>query len=87
MQKIDLYRYETESGIIITPEQKSEKDVVYCYRLIADDEKILTNGVEETICVDTHNPDEWTETSMSDEATAEDYEAALAELGVKEESL
>lgn len=84
MQKINLYRYETECGIVITPEQRSEGDVVYCYRLIADSEKILANGIETTTCVDTHNPDEWIEISLNDEAATEDYENALEKFGVSE---
>ena len=31
------------------------------YRLIADPGKVLTNGVEQTSCIDTDDPSQWTE--------------------------
>lgn len=58
---INLYRYDDAIGVVITPEKRNENDTPYCYRLIADDGCVYTNGDTETPCVDTHHPEEWTE--------------------------
>ena len=53
MQKVNLYRYENaDSSITVTPIQQKATDRVHAVRLIADEEKILTNGEIETPCVD-----------------------------------
>lgn len=39
------------------------------YRLVADTGKILTNGMEQTSCIDTSYPEQWTEI---DEPTPEE---------------
>ena len=61
MQTVYLYRYEDVDGITITPEKRNPTDAIYCYRLIADDGKILTDGETETPCIDTHEPWKWSE--------------------------
>ena len=44
MQKINLYRYETNGRVTITPNQKNEQDLPSRLRLIADEGNVLTNG-------------------------------------------
>ena len=44
MQKINLYRYETNGRVTITPNQKNEQDLPSRLRLIADEGYVLTNG-------------------------------------------
>lgn len=61
MQTVNLYRYEDADSITITPEKRNPTDPIYCYRLIADDGKILTDGEMETPCIDTHDPWKWSE--------------------------
>ena len=61
MKTVNLYRYEDVDGITITPEKRNPTDPIYCYRLIADDGKILTDGEMETPCIDTHEPWKWSE--------------------------
>ncbi len=83
MQKVDLYRYEDENGaVIITPTPRAETDTPSRIRLIADNNKILTNGTTETIAVDImlDDVDKWTE--ITAEATESDYINALEDLGV-----
>ena len=86
MQKITLYRYNRpEGGVTVSP-VKPNGEHTELYRLIADDGCTLTDGVNYVGCVDTDNPQAWTEVldgADPNEPTAEDYETALAEMGVQ----
>lgn len=89
MQTINLYRYTRgDGGITTSPVQPSDSTAYELrYRLIAGDGKALTDGVTITSCIDVSSPDGWTEIDdpgeAADEATADDYQAALAEMGVQ----
>lgn len=89
MQKVTLYRYtRPEGGVTVSP-MKPDAEYSVLYRLIADEGMELTDGVIRTTCTDTENPDAWNEVVAEDDpnaATAEDYEAALAEFGVEVEA-
>lgn len=64
MKKINLYRYIGENqSIIVTPNQKHEKDTPHAIRLIADENHILVHGTKKTFCLDCKFEDEnkWTE--------------------------
>ena len=52
MQKVNLYRYEINGVILITPNKHNETDVPSQMRLIADENCILTNDTIETPVVD-----------------------------------
>ena len=52
MQTMNLYKYDEDNGYCVTPEKRNSKDQPYCYRLIADENKILTNGTTEATCID-----------------------------------
>ena len=63
-----LYRYEREAGGVTVSTEKPEGiPFEETYRLIADEGKILTNGKEETYCVDTDFPNEWWEIDAPEE--------------------
>lgn len=62
MEIINLYKYIDEDAITISPIQRHEDDEPYCVRLVADDGKELVNQAGERFCcIDTHNPEEFTE--------------------------
>lgn len=86
MKTIPLYRYiRISGGITVTPE-KPNTEYTELTRLAADDGYILTDGTNFTACIDTDNPDIWVEVvdgEKPDEPTAADYQASLAEFGVK----
>lgn len=88
MQTITLYRYTRDGGGITTSPVAPQDGTAYDlrYRLLADEGKELTDGVTITACIDVSSPDGWTEIDDpgedADEATAADYQAALAEMGV-----
>ena len=67
-----LYRYKREEGCVTVSTEKPE-NISYeeTYRLIADEGMILTNGVEETCCVDTDHPEEWSEIEAPEEPIEE----------------
>lgn len=68
MEIINLYRYVEENETIITPIPRSEKDEPYCVRVIADEGKELINSSGERFCcIDTHNPEEFTEVDAEPE--------------------
>lgn len=67
MQKITLYRYiRTDGGVTVSP-VKPDAEYIVLYRLIADEGMELTDGVTNTICVDTDTPDAWEEVEAPNE--------------------
>ena len=85
MQIVDLYRYEENGQVIITPNKRNDTDTPSRKRLIAEGENaFLTNGEIETPAVDVmlNEVELWTEVNGGDTATPEDYQNALTELGV-----
>lgn len=77
MQTITLYRYTRHDGGITTSPIKPDVPFDLRYRLIADENKTLTDGVTVTACTDTDNPDAWTEIDDLGEMT-EVEEKAMA---------
>jgi hypothetical protein len=84
MQKVDLYRYEENGTVIITPNRRNETDTPSRMRLIADENAILTDGTIETPARDVmlEDVDKWHEIGAEAEATEADYISALEDLGV-----
>ena len=88
MQTINLYRYTRPDGGVTTSPIKPDVPFDLRYRLIADENKALTDGTTVTECTDTDKPDAWTEIDAPDDpenpnaATEADYQAALEEMGV-----
>ncbi len=86
MQTIPLYRYTREDGGVTVSTAKPDTEFTEQTRLVADEGYILTDGTNYTACTDTADPSRWTEvedTENPNEATAEDYQSALSEFGVK----
>ena len=86
MQIINLYKYQrADGGTTISP-IKPNREYVPMYRLVADEGKELTkDGVNTTNCTDVESTDGWYEVDAPNddgEATDEDYQAALDDLGV-----
>lgn len=73
MQKVNLYKYEENGTVIITPNARAETDTPSRMRLIADENAILTNGATETIAIDVmlDEVDKWTEISGAIEEEAD----------------
>ena len=84
MQTITLYRFiRPDGGVSVSP-VKPDVEYTELFRLVADDGMILTDGENYTSCTDTDNPDIWSEVvDTENEATAEDYQNALREMGVE----
>jgi hypothetical protein len=95
MQTINLYRYTRENGGITVSTIQPDVEYTTLYRLVADEGMTLTNGTITTSCVDTDDISVWTEIvdTQNDnmkneevvdenEATIEDYQNALREVGV-----
>jgi hypothetical protein len=63
MKVIELYRYENEGRITITPNKASDADIPSKYRLIADEGMELTDGDVVADCIDIpcERIDEWHE--------------------------
>ena len=84
MQIINLYKYTREDGGTTVSPIKPNTEYTEMYRLIADDGKVLTkDGENFTTCIDTDIAEGWYEVdSHESEATDEDYQSALEDLGV-----
>ena len=77
-----LYRIINNGKVTVTPIKPSHNDYTETYRLIADEGMILTDGENTFICVDTDEPNKYTEVS---ETSNDDYsEAGKILLGVNE---
>ena len=85
MQKVNLYRYEENGKVTVTPNKRYETDTPSRMRLIAEENAILTNGTTETPAVDVmlEDVDKWHEINAETEATEADYISALEDLGVQ----
>ena len=83
MQIVTLYRYNREKGGVTVSPVKPDGEYTEMVRLVADEGKVLTqDGEHHTSCIDTDTADGWYEVdSAEDEATDEDYQAALEDLG------
>ena len=58
----ELYHYEREEGKVTVSTEKPECDYTLRYRLIADEDKLLTkDGENFTTCIDVDSPDGWYE--------------------------
>lgn len=84
MQKVNLYKYEENGKVTVTPNARVETDTPSRIRLIADENAILTDGTTETPAIDVmlDEVDLWHEIGGADEATEADYISALEDLGV-----
>lgn len=85
MQKITLYRYtRADGGVTVSPVQPDGKYTIL-YRLVAEDGYTLTNGSTVAVCVDTDEPDKWTEIVETDmDETAAKAAAYDVLMGVRE---
>lgn len=86
MQIINLYKYQRADGGITVSPIKPDTNYTEMVRLVADDGKAITKDGENFIaCIDTDTAEGWREVDApveDDEATDEDYQAALEDLGV-----
>lgn len=89
MDTIPLYKYErVGGGVTVSPNKTENTEYTEMYRLVADEEKLLTNdgGKKCTPCIDVETVDGWEEIDNPEyEATEQDLYNALAELGVTED--
>ena len=69
MQKITLYRYNRPDGGVTVSPVKPDGEYTEMYRLVADEGMVLTDGVDQTACIDTDKPDVWMETPAPEEPT------------------
>lgn len=80
MRKIEMYRVTRASGgVDITPVRPTADAVPDLYRLVADKDHVLVCGKDKKTCVDTDNPDGWTE--MEQMTDADYIQAAKILLG------
>lgn len=84
MQIIDLYRYEDNGTVIVTPNKRNKTDTPSRARLVADEGAVLVKNDTEAEVVDVmlDEVDKWTEINSNTEATEADYINALESLGV-----
>lgn len=86
MQTIKLYRFTRPDGGLTVSPVKPDAAYTELFRLVADEGMALTDGVNVTTCTDTDTPSLWSEIPDAEnpgEATAEDYQNALREMGVE----
>jgi len=57
-----LYRYERdEGGITVSPQNPDDVPYTSLYRIVADEHKLLTDGIITAPVIDTENPNGWEE--------------------------
>lgn len=79
MQKIILYKHTRSDGGITVSPVKPDCEYTILYRLVADEGNILSNDKEETACVDTETPEEWSEIENSDKDISGDEFVSMLE--------
>lgn len=67
MQKITLYRYSRPDGGVTVSPVMPEGEYTVLYRLAAEEGYMLTDGNTTAACVDTEEPDKWTEVADSEQ--------------------
>ena len=81
----ELYCYERETDKITVSTEKPDCEYILRYRLIANDEKQLTqDGINFTTCIDVESTDGWYEvgeksTLAPDEISADEFMALVEE--------
>ena len=90
MKKKTLYRTKNSNGeVIVSPEKPADSSFTKSYRLIADEDKVITDGVNNFYCIDTDEPDKYTEIDEPEEESEEevmDEEESEEEVIDEEES-
>ena len=85
MQVVTLYKYNREDGgVTISPIKPETIAYTEKVRLIADVDKVLTNGVTVVECVDVDSVDGWTEIDTPTDDNEQYAEAGRIMLGVSE---
>lgn len=70
MIKKNLYRVQHSNNVVsIGPEKPVDESYTESYRLIADEGKVITDGAHIYYCVDTDEPDKYTEINPPVEET------------------
>lgn len=78
----------TGNGVSLSPKFEDGRTLSDYVRLVADEEKAITNGERIAICVDVliTDVDLWSDCELPmedlEEVTEQDYQNALAEMGV-----
>lgn len=83
MEPIKLYRYTREGGGVTVSPEKPDVECEELFRLIADENKLLTNGVTETTCIDVDTTEGWWEIDAPiepEDTTNEDDSSPLDEV-------
>jgi hypothetical protein len=66
-----LYRYKREDGGITVSPIKPDCEYTELHRLIADEGKVLTDGVTVTSCIDVDDAEGWAEIDEPEQDEAE----------------
>lgn len=61
MKTIKLYKITDGNKVTVTPKKPAKAGYKTLSRLVADDGKILVNGTNHAIVIDTDNPADWSE--------------------------
>lgn len=61
MQKMTLYRYVREDGGISVSPIRPDVPYTELTRLVAEENRYLTDGKQTAVCVDTDHPEAWQE--------------------------
>lgn len=69
MKPIKLYRYTRESGGVTVSPEKPDIEYQERMRLVADEGKLLTNGIIKTTCIDVDTAEGWWEIDAPVEPT------------------
>lgn len=79
-----LYRVINNGKVTVTPIKPSHNDYTETYRLIADEGMVITDGANTYCCVDTDEPEKYSEILEPSETVDQYSEAGKILLGVSE---
>lgn len=86
MRQIPMYKYRSDSGIVITPINLGIGEPIITYRLVADANKMLTNGEKRQHVVEITEEEivNWTEVDKTEEEIERDELPEVEEDNYKE---
>lgn len=72
MQTVALYKYERENGgLTVSPIKPDNITYTIGYRLLADEDKAITNGTTITTCADVDSAEGWSDCELPEETDIE----------------
>ena len=79
-----LYKYERSDGGVTVSTEKPDVEYIEIYRVVADEEKLITNNSTTTSCIDVSDTTGWYEIDYFKQEETDESELASDEISAQE---